>query len=125
MCLKETAKRYGWDQVFPQLIDAKAVDYPGNVMPMPSRLHARNYRGTRMRICRSKETTTANPPGLTNCFRVSNNTTELDLYAIAQGVLIDYGWMTTKSGQRKRKAAWDSFLLPDRYCHLDLRAADS
>ena len=125
MCLKETAERYGWDRVFPRLIDAKGVDYPGNIRPMPFRITARQYRGTRLRICRSKTTTTAQPAGLTNSFRVSNNATEMDLYALAQAVAIDYGWMTTKGGHRRRKADWDAFDLPDRYCHMDLRAADS
>ena len=116
---------YGWNRVFPRLIDAKAADYPGNVMPMPTKLNARNYRGRSLRICRSKGPAGGNPAGLTNAFRVSNNCTELDLYAIAQAVSIDYGWMSTKGGHRKRKAAWDAFDLPDRYCHLDLRGADS
>lgn len=124
MCLKPTADFYGWSAVFPDIIDAQSMDYPGNIRPMPIGAGYRGYRGIRLRICRSKTTTQGHPAGLTNCFRVSNNASNLDLYAIAQAVSVDYGWMESKSFARVKKEKWDSFSLPDSYCHLDLRAAD-
>ena len=48
----------------------------------------------------------------------------MDLFAIAQAVTVDYGWMENKHYQRVKKEQWDSFNLPDTYCHLDLRAAN-
>ena len=77
-----------------------------------------------MRICRSKKNKQGNPAGLTNAFRVTNNATRFDLYAIAQAVSIDYGWMEAEYGYRRSRDEWMSFDLPDSYCHLDLRAAD-
>ena len=124
MCLKPTADFYGWSAVFPEIIDAQSVDYPGNIRPMPIGNGYRGYRGKRLRICRSKTRTQGHPAGLTNCFRVSNNASNMDLYAIAQAVSIDFGWMENKNHQRVKKEHWDSFELPDRYCHLDLRAAN-
>ena len=124
MCLKPTADFYGWSAVFPDIIDAQSVDYPGNIRPWPIGAGYRGYRGKRLRICRSKTRTQGHPAGLTNCFRVSNNASNMDLYAIAQAVSVDFGWMENKSLQRIRKEHWDSFDLPDRYCHLDLRAAN-
>ena len=124
MCLKPTADFYGWSAVFPEIIDAQSVDYPGNIRPMPIGNGYRGYRGKRLRICRDKTRTTGHPAGLTNAFRVSNNASNMDLFAIAQAVTVDYGWMENKHYQRVKKEQWDSFNLPDTYCHLDLRAAN-
>ena len=124
MCLRPTADFYGWSSVFPDWIDAQFTDYPGNIRPMPIGVGYRGYRGMRLRICRHKTKRQGHPAGLTNCFRVTNNASNMDLYAIAQAVGIDYGWMEAKNGYRRPKAEWDSFDLPDQYCHLDLRAAD-
>ena len=124
MCLKPTADFYGWAAVFPDIIDAQRVDYPGNIRPMVGRPRYRGHLGKRLRICRHKTRTQGHPAGLTNCFRVTNNASNLDLYAIAQAVSIDFGWMEDKSFRRVSKEKWLSFDLPDKYCHLDLRAAD-
>ena len=122
--LKSTADFYGWSRIFPTLIDAKRVDYPGNVFPMPGRLTARQYTGTRLRICRKKTQNGGNPAGLTNCFRVSNNATRMDLTAIAQATSVDFGWMSDASGARITRERWLSIDLPDRYCNFDLTAAN-
>ena len=124
MCLKPTADFYGWSDVFPDILDAQSVDYPGNIRPLPIGAGYRGYVGKRLRICRSKTSKQGHPARLTNCFRVSNNASNMDLYAIAQAVKIDYGWMEAKNGYRRDKAEWDSFDLPDAYCHLDLRGAN-
>ena len=124
MCLKATADYYGWTDVFPDLMTAKGVDYPGNVRPWPLNLSGKNYRGCRLRICRDRSYSSGNPKGLTNCFRVSNNAGRKDLYALAQNVKVDFAWMNDKTGARIPKEVWDSYDLPDEYCHLDLRAAD-
>jgi hypothetical protein len=125
MCLKATADFYGWSAVFPSLIDAKLVDYPGNVFPMPTKLNGKNYRGRRLRICRKKEPHGGNPAGLTNCFRVSNNCSKRDLVAIAQAVKVDFGWMNAFYGERISREDWLAIDLPDSYCNFDLRAAHS
>ena len=124
MCLKPTADFYGWSSVFPDIMDAKSVDYPGNIRPWPSKLNGKNYRGTRLRICRKKEPHGGYPAGLTNAFRVSNNCSRMDLIAVAQAVQIDFGWMEALKGERIPKERWMSAELPDTYCHLDLRAAN-
>ena len=124
MCLKATADFYGWSSIFPPLLQAKRVDYPGNVFPMPGRLTARQYRGTRLRICRKKTNNGGNPAGLTNCFRVSNNATNLDLTCLAQAVSVDFGWMNDKSMARIPRDRWLSRHLPDTYCNFDITAAN-
>ena len=124
MCLKATADFYGWSAVFPNLLDAKRVDYPGNVFPMPTKLNGRNYTGRRLRICRKKEPHTGNPAGLTNCFRVSNNCSKRDLTAIAQAVVPDFGWMNDFYRARVPRETWLAIDLPDDYCNFDLSAAN-
>ena len=124
MCLKATADFYGWSQVFPRLVDAKIADSATNSIPWPGKLNAKTYTGYRLRICRNKETLAGYPKGETNCFRVSRNVTNMDLYAIAQAVLVDYGWMNDKSYRRRKREDWLAVDLPDEYCHLDIRAAN-
>ena len=124
MSLKSTADYYGWTEVFPDLFEAKSVDYPGNIRPWPTKLNGKNYKGCRLRICRDKTYGSGNPAGLTNCFRVSNNASKLDLYAVAQAVKVDFAWMNDKTGARIKRSHWRSVDLPDEYCHCDLRAAD-
>ena len=124
MCLKATADLYGWSRIFPSLIDAKRVDYPDGIFPRPGRLNGQNYNGTRLRICRKKGAHSGNPAGLTNAFRVSNNATRYDLTAIAQAVVIDFGWMSSRYGERIAREDWLAINLPDSYCHFDLTAAN-
>ena len=124
MCLKPTADFYGWSEVFPAFNDARSVDFPDGLRPLGPRPSYRGHRGKRLRICRSKTSTTGYPAKLTNAFRVTNNARNVDLIAIAQAVKVDYGWMEGQYGYRRRKEEWDAFDLPDSYCHLDLRAAD-
>ena len=124
MCLKATADFYGWSAVFPSIEDAKAVERNGFLINPVLRNHWRGHRGKRLRICRAKGSKQGNPAGLTNAFRVSNNATNFDLYAIAQAVSVDYGWMEGQYGYRRSRDEWMDYELPDDYCHLDLRAAD-
>lgn len=124
MCLQATADFYGWSEVFPTIDDAKREDYAGRKRYFGHPRGYRGHRGTRLRICRSKTSTTGYPGKLTNAFRVTNNARNNDLIAIAQAVKVDYGWMEAKYGERRKKAEWDAIDLPDSYCHLDLRAAD-
>ena len=124
MCLRATADFYGWSRVFPDFIDAKQVDSPGVLINPYLRKNYRGYRGKPLRICRHKTRRQGHPAGLTNTFRVSLTASSLDMYAIAQAVDIDYGWMENKNGYRRSRNEWESFDLPDEYCHFDLRAAD-
>ena len=121
--LKATADFYGWSSVFPDIVDAEAVDYPDGIRPFPRRTDPRNYKGFPLYICRYQLNTSGYPKGLTNRFRVSTNASNLDLVAIAQAVQIDYGWMEAKYSERRTRAKWNAIELPDSYCHLDLRAA--
>ena len=124
MCLKATADFYGWTAVFPSLLDAKRVDYPGNIFPMPTKLNGKNYTGRRLRICREKKPHKGHPAGLTNCFRVSNNCSKRDLTAIAQAVTVDFGWMNDFYCARVPRETWLSIDLPDSYFNFDLSAAN-
>ena len=124
MCLKATADFYGWSRIFPNIVDAKAVDYPDGVRPWPSALSGRNYPARRYRICRDKTHASGYPKGLTNCFRLSNNARGLDLVAVAHAIDVDYGWMEDRRGKRVMKRHWDSMSLPDSYCQQDLTAAE-
>lgn len=124
MCLQGTADFYGWSSVFPTVVEAKAVERNGVLFSPTLKSDYRGHRGRRLRICRSKKSKQGHPAGLTNAFRVTNNATSLDLYAIAQAVSVDYGWMEAEYGYRRSRDEWMSFDLPDAYCHLDLRAAD-
>ena len=124
MCLRATADCYGWSRVFPDFIEAQQFERPGYLVNPYLRKNYRGYRGHRLRICRHDTRKQGHPAGLTNCFRVSLNCSTLDMYAIAQAVGIDYGWMENKNGYRRSRNEWESLDLPDSYCHLDLRAAD-
>lgn len=125
MCLKATADFYGWSKVFPDWNRARAEANDSRIRRAAHGIDVRRYRGIRHFICRDLNTTQGFPAGLTNCFRTTTNTTARDLVAIAQATQIDYGWMTAKYGERRKKACWDAIQLPDDYCHLDLRAAES
>ena len=124
MCLRATADFYGWSDVFPDFIEAQQYERPGLIYNPTLKKNYRGYRGHRLRICRSKTTKQGHPAQQTNCFRVSLNAAVMDLYAIAQAVNIDYGWMEGKNGYRRSRDEWMNFDLPDSYCHLDLRAAN-
>lgn len=124
MCVKATADFYGWSAVFPSVTEAKAVESGGLLINPVLTNHYRGHRGKRLRICRAKGSKQGNPAGLTNAFRVTNNATNFDLYAIAQAVSVDYGWMEGQYGYRRSRDEWMGYELPDEYCHLDLRAAD-
>lgn len=124
MCVKATADFYGWSAVFPSVVEAQLAVSGGLLCNPVLKGEGRHHRGKRLRICRAKGSKQGNPAGLTNAFRVTNNATNFDLYAIAQAVSIDYGWMEGQYGYRRSKAEWDAYDLPDDYCHLDLRAAD-
>jgi len=123
MCLQTTADFYGWSAVFPVVWEAQAALSDGYLVNPLLHGDKRGHRGRQLRICRAKGSKQGNPAGLTNAFRVTNNATNFDLFAIAQAVSVDYGWMEGMYGYRRSKAEWDAFDLPDEYCHLDLRAA--
>ena len=123
--LKATADFYGWSEVFPTWNQARAVVNDTTTRRPAYSISPRRYKGVRHFICRDLNTTQGFPAGLTNCFRVTTNATAQDLIAIAQATQINYGWMTAKYGERRKKACWDAIELPDSYCHLDLRAAES
>ena len=125
IALKATANFYGWAEVFPTWNQARALTNDGTTRRPAYTIRPRRYRGVRHFICRDLNTTQGFPARLTNCFRVTNNATAQDLVAIAQATQIDYGWMTAKYGERRKKACWDAIELPDSYCHFDLRAAES
>ena len=124
MVLRKTAEFYGWDRVFPDFIEAQQFERPGFLVNPYLKANYRGYRGHRLRICRHATSRQGNPARLTNAFRVSLNATVNDLYAIAQAVSIDYGWMENKNGYRRPKAEWDAIDLPDSYGHLNIRAAN-
>ena len=110
MCLKATADFYGWSEAFPPITEAKLVDYPDGMRPWPAKLNGRNYPGLRLYICREKLHRGGYPRELTNCFRVSRNVASRDLYALAQAVKVDFGWMNDQNYRRVRRADW---LRPD------------
>ena len=124
MARKATADFYGWSAVFPGIGEAKLRDGDGIAFNPVLKKNVRGHRGIRIHICRSTVNKHGQPAGLTNSFRLTNNATNFDLYAVAQAVSVDYGWMANKTGHRRSKADWDAFDLPDDYCHLDLRAAN-
>ena len=110
MCLKTTADFYGWSDAFLPITEAKLVDYSDGVMRWPRKLNGRNYRSLRLYICREKLHRRGYPRDLTNCFRVTRNVATRDLYALAQAVKVDFGWMNDQNYRRVRRAEW---LRPD------------
>lgn len=124
IALESTADFYGWTEVFPSLNEAKRVDYPDGLFPHPGRKNLRMFRAQPVHICRSETTKHGFPIRLTNRFRVTNNTRDVDLIAIAQATQIPFGWMTTRSGQRREQEYWMGIDLPDSYRHFDKRAAN-
>ena len=124
IALKSTADFYGWSTVFPLIADAKSIDYPSGIRPMPMRPKLTNYRACPLYICRSEVSKHGYPKRLTNRFRVTNNAATVDLVAIAQATQIPFGWMTDKAQQRISSDRWLAHSMPERYCHLDKRVAN-
>ena len=124
IALERTADFYGWSTVFPLLSDAKRVDYPTGIRPMPCRPSVSSYRARPVYICRSVTSKHGYPKRLTNRFRVTNNAATIDLAAIAQATQIPFGWMTDKAQNRVSSDRWMAHPLPDSYCHFDKRAAN-
>lgn len=124
IALKSTADFYGWTKVFPSLIEAKRVDYPDGLFPHPGRKNLRMFRAQPLYISRSESSKQGFPVRLTNRFRVTNNTRDLDLIAIAQAVQVPFGWMSDRHGQRRGQEYWMGTDLPDAYRHFDKRAAN-
>ena len=124
IALRPTAEFYGWSTVFPNIWDAKRVDYADGLFPHPGRKNLRRYRAHPLVICRSEVTKQGFPVRMTNRFRVTNNATTLDIAAIAHATQIPFSWLTDKSNARLDQEHWMSYPVPDTYCSFDKRAAN-
>ena len=109
--LKATASYYGWDRVFPTLLELKQQTTGSQYLTDPGR-RVGNYKpGYSVVICRGKSTA-GWPKGLTNRFTVSANASMKDLALIAQSTQVDWEWMTGHFGERKRRSWWDEAPTP-------------
>ncbi len=124
IALKPTAEFYGWSTVFPNILDAKRVDYPDGLFPWPSSPSARNYKAHPLVISRSESSKQGFPVRLTNRFRVTNNAGVMDIATIAQATQIPFSWLTDKNNNRLSQEHWMSYPIPDTYCSFDKRAAN-
>ena len=124
IALKPTADFYGWSSVFPDIWDAKRVDYADGLFPHPGRRNLRAYRAHPLVISRSDTTKQGFPVRMTNRFRVTNNASTLDIAAIAHATQIPFSWLTDKSNKRLDQEHWMSYPVPDSYCSFDKRAAN-
>jgi hypothetical protein len=109
--LRSTADYYGWTQAFPRWI-GQEIPSEGSrrLFVDPGRRgHPQCSSGYRIRICRAHEMS-GYPAGFTNSFKVTSNTGLFDLAELAHFTKGDWFWMSTKTGERIRRANWE-----DRY----------
>lgn len=124
IALKPTAEFYGWSTVFPDIWDAKRVDYPDGLFPHPGRKYLRRYRAHPLVISRCDTTKQGFPVRLTNRFRVTNNACVVDIAVIAQATQIPFSWLTDKKNNRLSQEHWLDYPVPDSYCGFDKRVAN-
>ena len=112
--LRSTADYYGWTEEFPVWIGKKVANTEGYVL-----LHDPGRRGNpqcspgkRLRISRSP-IKSRYAAGFTNAFKVSANTGLFDLAELAHFTKVDWNWMSTKTGERIKRAQWE-----DRYAGI-------
>ena len=112
--LRSTADYYGWLENFEEWV-AKPISTAGKYVISydPGRRgHPQCSAGYRLRICRA-HSMDGYPAGFTNAFKVSANTGLFDLAELAHFSKGDWYWMSTKTGERIKRAEWE-----DRYAGI-------
>ena len=104
--LKATAAFYGWDQVFPTLMELKEQTTGTTWQYDVGRRGNKTSGGITYTICRAK-TTQGTPKGLTNNFAMSSNAATKDLARVAKATQVDWHWMTTRYGERVPRRTWE------------------
>ena len=106
-CLANTARFYGWEDAFQPWIPGLRVDpVTGHEFVMGPRLKKRRDTNGRIyRICRAK-TTSGQPAGMTNSFRIAGPVTNRILSELAAYTRPTWSWMSSKWGERRSREQW-------------------
>lgn len=109
--LKSTAAFYGWDQMFPTLMELKEQTTGSRWMTDPGRRGWKTGGGVRYTICRSSSKQ-GSPKGLTNDFAMSGQASIRDLARVAKATQVDWHWMTNREGLRISRGTWEKTPTP-------------
>ena len=106
---RATADHYGWTEQFPVWTPKQHVLPGGGIVCYVNTGSSKLSRpgGRRHRICESPSKR-GHPAGLTHRFRLSNNTTLLDIGELAHFTKQDWHWITAPNGARWSRCQWEA-----------------
>ena len=109
IALRTTADHYGWTEQFEIWTPKKHVDDEGRATCFIGTRAAKRCRpGGRAHVICESPSKIGNPAGLTHQFRLSRNTTLLDIGELAHLTKQDWHWLTAPNGERWSRCKWEA-----------------
>lgn len=106
---RATANHYGWTEEFEIWTPKQHFDGEGNATcRIGGRAAKRSRPGGRVHTICESPSKIGNPAGLTHQFRLSQNTTLLDIGELANLTKQDWHWLTAPNGERWSRCKWEA-----------------